>query len=228
MGTLDDVFGGMLVENGLERLGERSLYRGSMDSEIEPGRRQNVFVSFEDDSNPEIMSPIGLAEKLGDHDLASSRAENDGCDVTVVASFAALTRQLNINRLVEDPGSLISDAIALASYADLVGDRLTSRQNRKEELLSAIQGWLSDTTAVSSGQVSVEAFLETIESALDLIPQPGLLDKIQGSAMRTGIFEWAQDESGMNLSATPWNRVTDGLQSIRMRRGWPELAESDE
>lgn len=228
MGTLDDVFGGLLEESGLERLGDGSIYRGSVDSEIAPGRRQNVFVSFEDDSNPQIMAPIGLVDQIDDHDLNSSRTENDGCGLTVVGSFAALTRQVEINRLVNEPASIVGEAIALGSYADFVGDRLTSRQNHKEQLLSAIQGWLSDPAAVSSGHVAVQTFLDRVETVLDLIPKPGLLDQIHETAMRIGLLEWAQDESNAKLSATPWNRVTDGLQTMRVRRGWPEPTDSEE
>lgn len=222
MGTLDEVFGGMLVDSGLERLGDKAIYRGSVSSEISPGRQHNVFVNLEDDACPQIMSPIGIAEQLGDHDLASSRNANDGCNLAAIASYVALTRQLDINRIVSEPGVMVSEAIALAAYADLVGEKLTQRQARKEELLGEIQKWLSDTTAVSSGQVSVEAFLGTVDSALDLVPQPGLLAQIHDVASRTSLLDWARDETGAALNAVPWSRVTDGLEAMRAERGWPE------
>lgn len=220
MGNLADVFGGMLVDCGLERLGDKAIYRGSIDSETSPGRQHNVFVNLEDDACPQIMSPIGIAEQLGDHDVASSRVANDGCSLAVIASYVALTRQLDITRVVNEPGVMISDAIALASYADGVGARLSQRQNRKEELLGEIQKWLSDTTVVSSGQVSVEAVLDSVESALDLVPQPGLFAQIHDVATRTSLLEWARDETGATLSALPWSRVTNGLEAIRAKRGW--------
>lgn len=222
MGTLDDALGGLLVQHGLERLEAQALYRGSIDSETSPGQQQNVFVSLQDDSRPEVMSPIGLADQLGDHDVASSRTEGDGCGITVIASYAVLTRPLDMNRIVGEPGTIIRDAVALASYADLVQRRLTSRQERKEELLGLIQSWLSATDLVSNGQVSVAVFLETVEDVLELVPQPGLLAQIHDVASRTSLLDWARDESGSPLSAGLWSQITDGLELIRAQRGWNE------
>lgn len=226
MGTLNEVFGSLLLESGLERLENEAIYRGSVDSDISPGRRQNVFVNLEDDSSPQIMSPIGVAEQLGDHDVASSRTQDDGCTLTVIARYAALTRQLDISRLVEEPGTIINEAIALAAYADRVAEGLVRRQNRKEEVLGTLQEWLTNTTAVSSGEISVETFVDTVQSALELVPEPGLLAQIHDVASRTSLLDWAKDETGAPLGAIPWSRVTDQLESMRTKRGWPESTDS--
>lgn len=226
MGNLDDVFGISLIESDFERMGDRAMYRGSIGSQHSPGQQHNVFVSFQDDASPELMSPIGLTEQLRENDIESSREPDDGCGVTVIASYAALTIPLDLNRMVKNPSTIVEDAIAHASYADSVQAKLTQRVAEKNRLLNTIQAWLTETSTISSGQITVEQFLVTADDLLNIIPEPGLLAQLHDVAVRTSITDWAHSESGDSLGSGAWSQISDGLDTLRLNRGWPEVTEA--
>jgi hypothetical protein len=109
---------------------------------------------------------------------------------------------------------------------ELVGAQ-PSTQERKNEILALLQGWLDDTGLVGNGVISSELFCSTMDDALVLMPQVGFLDQVQDHANRSSILEWANNDLGRPMSELPWGRVAEGLQALRLARGWPEFSNTD-
>ncbi|MDH6284916.1 hypothetical protein [Prescottella agglutinans] len=132
MGFLDDIYRQHLLDSGLDLMNP-GVYRGTVDSVRCAGRRHNVFVSVEDDAAPSVMTPIGLAENLTEEDVRRARDESDGCELRVIASYAALMRPLQLNPSTGDPdvSVIINAAIDLGLYGDLVEDRISTNRERR-------------------------------------------------------------------------------------------------
>lgn len=125
------------------------------------------------------------------------------------------------------------DTIASAWTLPLPGENVElmgvqpSTQERKNQILALLQGWLDDTDLVSNGVIPPELFCSTTDEALVLMPQVGFLDQVQDFANRSSLMEWASSDLGLPISELPWGRVAEGLQALRLARGWPEISNTD-
>ena len=229
--SIDSIFGDILLASGLERLTTPTIYRGTIDSPIDPSRRQNVFVSLADDDFS-VMSPLGEASELSESDVEGARDPDDGCKVVVVGSYGGLLRVVDINDVIEvidvEPRiTLVAYAIRHAEYVDRVVQRIADNRRDRRDLVNTLQRWMDDDD-VTDGRVSPAQFVETFTRALDLVRDPGFLAHISDYASRAAIADWAASgDSSRALGDMEWSVVYEALDAMWAARGWTKF-HSDE
>jgi hypothetical protein len=225
--SIDSIFGDILLSSGLERMETPTIYRGTIDSPLDPSRRQNVFVSLADDDFS-VMAPIGEAANLNQGDVDAARDPDDGCTVIVVGSYGALQRPVDINEIIqivddEPKVTLVSFAIEHGEYADRVIQRIADNRENRRTLVNTIQRWMDDDD-VTAGRVSPDQFVDTFTRALDLVRDPEFLASVSDYAVRASIADWAASgDPSLGIDDMAWSKVHEALDAMWGARGWTKI-----